>query len=263
MTWIKQRADVVIQLFRAEFIFPTTPFADNLEATVKGLVSDGVLETSGGSKGNTRRISLSSAERLRGRENFDFYCLLIHPFIESSWLGAVSLLMLTAPADEENAALAQEEWLGLKQVQAAAQLLGKTLYHQGDLSFFEAVNTETLRNSYARSEEEGIITVTRSKEGNTAPRVRIARDWVPDRDEQGRIVARGKLWELCERIGRGRREGENRRDEATVRSRVLGLVDLVGHDLWENARAGVAGVAAGDVAVKARRRRALQATARL
>lgn len=46
-------------------------------------------------------IQLSDVERDSGRENYDFYCFLIWPFIEASWLGAVSLMMLTPPCDEK------------------------------------------------------------------------------------------------------------------------------------------------------------------
>lgn len=61
---------------------------------------------------------LSPAERTRGRENFDFYCFLIWPFIESTWLGAVSLMGLTPPLD-----IASDTWLDLKQTQDKAQLV--------------------------------------------------------------------------------------------------------------------------------------------
>ena len=43
-----------------------------------------------------------------------------------------------------------------------------------------------------------------------------------------RIEPRGRLWELCEQIGRFRREGKNRRDTATVANRVLRLASLAG-----------------------------------
>ena len=56
-------------------------------------------------------------------------------------LGAVSLLSLIPPSSS------QSPWLDMKSVQDSAQLLGKTLYHSGDLSYFEAVNKEALRNA--------------------------------------------------------------------------------------------------------------------
>ena len=114
--------------------------------------------------------------------------------------------------------------------------LGKTLYHQGDLSYFESVNKETLKNSYQRFVEEGIIQVVKSKDSKVPPRLRLAPDWQPSRDPQtGKIIASGRLWDFTEKIARCRREGKNRRDGATVSTRVLGLTDLLGRKLFEEA----------------------------
>lgn len=86
--------------------------------------------------------------------------------------------------------------------------LGKTLYHQGDLSYFEAVNKETLKNSYQRFEEEGIILVAKSKELPTPPTMRLAPEWTPERDpETGKLLPRGRLWDFTSLIAQSRREG--------------------------------------------------------
>ena len=50
-------------------------------------------------------------------------------------------------------------------------------------------------------------------------------------------MASGPLWRFAERISASRREGKNRRDGATVQTRVLGLVDLVAKGLWDDAAA--------------------------
>jgi hypothetical protein len=224
------------QLFRGEFIFPTEGLDTNLAKTLDGLEKDDVIKItriqieSGESK--IDYLELSDAERGQGRENFDFYCFLIWPFIEASWLGAMSLMMLTPPLSHPS----QEkgtQWLELKKVQDGAQLLGKTLYHQGDLSYFEAVNKETLKNAYTRFEEEGMILVTKSKDKSPAT-IRLAEEWTPQRGEKG-VIAEGPLWRFAERISASRREGKNRRDGATVQTRVLALADLVGESLWEDA----------------------------
>lgn len=217
------------QLFRAEFIFDTRPLEDSLRETLSKLEDDKILQSE--VLGDTTFIGLHSSERANGRENFDFYCFLIWPFIEAAWLGAISLFMLTPPAALPDVEASVE----MKRAQDAAQLLGKTLYHQGDLSYFEAVNKEALKNAFARQEEEGIILVSRSKESKTGPKIRLDLDWIPRRDAQGDLLPEGKLWEFCERISQGRREGKNRRDGATVRTRVLGLTGLVGKSLWEDA----------------------------
>lgn len=65
----------------------------------------------------------------------------------------------------------------------------------------------------------------------------------------GKLKAEGPLWEFCEKISMGRREGKNRRDGATVRTRVLGLAELVGRALWEGD-----GVGGGGDGKKARRK---------
>lgn len=86
--------------------------------------------------------------------------------------------------------------------------LGKTLYHQGELSYFEAVNKETLKNAYTRFEEEGIVLIARSKETRAPPTLRLAPEWTPDRDPvTGELVHGGRLWEFTELIARSRRDG--------------------------------------------------------
>ena len=117
--------------------------------------------------------------------------------------------------------------------------LGKTLYHQGDLSYFEAVNKETLKNSYQRFEEEGIVQVVKSKDSRVPPRLRIAPEWRPGRDDKtGSLLASGRLWDFTEKIAKSRREGKNRRDGATVSTRVVGLTDELGRKLFEEAVRG-------------------------
>jgi hypothetical protein len=177
-------------------------------------------------------VELADLERESGRENFDFYCFLIWPTIESFWLAAVSLMMLTRPLGQTS-----EVWLDAKAVVDKAQLLGKTLYHQGDLSYFEAVNKQTLQNAYGRFEEEGII-VKASKTGvgkeasKAVAALKLADEWMPQRNGEGQIQAKGKLWDFTETISQTRREGKNRRDGATVRTRVLRLVDWAGAELF-------------------------------
>ena len=219
------------QLFRAEFIFDTRPLDENLRDTLIQLEADKVILTSKGDNDNDiSSVELHPVERSTGRENFDFYCFLIWPYIEAAWLGAVSLHMLTPPRSMPE----RESWVDFKKAQDLAQVLGKTLYHQGDLSYYEAVNKEMLRNAFARQEEEGIMIVSRPKESKEQPKVRLAAAWVPQRDTKGNLKAEGRLWDLCDRISQGRREGKNRRDGATVKTRVLRLADLVGKELWQS-----------------------------
>ncbi|KAH7116012.1 glycerol-3-phosphate acyltransferase-like protein [Dendryphion nanum] len=252
---LRVQSHFLSQLFREEFIFPTEGLDTNLSKTLALLESDNVIKiTRSSSSPNTiTYVELSDSERETGRENYDFYCFLIWPFIESAWLGAVSLLMLTPPLGTS-----REVWLDMKKVQDRAQLFGKTLYHQGDLSYFEAVNKETLRNAYQRFEEEGMILVTTSKSKDAVKipaAIRLADEWTPERSSQtARIGATGPLWAFADRISASRREGKNRRDGNTVISRVLNLVDVVGKGLWEVAE--VQGGEAMDEAILAAKARA-------
>jgi hypothetical protein len=95
------------------------------------------------------------------------------------------------------------------------------------------VNKETLKNAYTRFEEEGMILRTKPRDKSPAT-IRLADEWTPQRGEKG-IIAEGPLWRFAERISASRREGKNRRDGATVQTRVLALADLVGESLWEDA----------------------------
>ena len=57
---------------------------------------------------------------------------------------------------------------------------------------------------------------------------------MPSRDpESGRIVPQGPLWQFVENIAISRREGKNRRDSASVGTRVLTLVERLGRQLFD------------------------------
>lgn len=142
--------------------------------------------------------------------------------------------------------------------------LGKTLYHQGDLSYFEAVNKETLKNAYQRFEEEGIIVVAKDKLSNSPPQMKLAPAWTPQRDPlTGKIAPRGKLWDFTEMIAQSRREGKNRRDGATVSTRVLTLADTLGQSLFSAAASADAAKEADASGKKKRRGRAIMVPAHL
>ena len=231
-TDLSAQVSFLSQLFRGEFIFPTEGLVQNLNKTLSGLESDAVIKITRDEDNAVQWIELSDTERESGRENFDFYCFLIWPFIEAAWLGAISLLMLTPPITSSTTSPSPAS-IEVKKVQDRAQVLGKTLYHQGDLSYFEAVNKETLKNAYTRFEEEGIVIVTKGKE-KAPSTIRLSAEWTPVRGTEG-IIAQGPLWRFAERISASRREGKNRRDGATVRGRVVHLVDVVGAGLWDGA----------------------------
>ena len=137
---LRAQVSFLSQLFRGEFIFPTEGLDTNLAKTLAGLEKDGVIEitrlTTEAGDEVIDYVQLSPTERAQGRENYDFYCFLIWPFIEASWLGAISLMMLTPPLSQatttENPTATAPSpppppsWLDAKKVQDRAQLLGKT-----------------------------------------------------------------------------------------------------------------------------------------
>jgi glycerol-3-phosphate O-acyltransferase len=106
------------QLFRGEFIYPTEGLAVNLDNTLRGLEADKVVDLDRDTEGNIVAIGLAEAERAAGRENYDFYCFLIWPFIEASWLGAVALMGLTPPLGHQG-----DGWLDVKKCQDSSQLV--------------------------------------------------------------------------------------------------------------------------------------------
>ena len=215
------------QLFRGEFIFPAGQgLQRNLEDALTGLVRNDVLSIT--DEDGVRYVGLSNTERAQGRENYDFYCFLIWPFVDSAWLGAVSLHCLVPPLGSNI------EWVDMKKAQDGAQLFGRTLYHQGDLSYFESINKEALKNAFARFQEEGIVLVAKAKNSKTGPTIKVAPEWMPVRDPKtGEIRAEGRLWEFIERISQHRREGKNRRDRATVSTRVLSLAAKLNSEAFE------------------------------
>jgi hypothetical protein len=108
------------------------------------------------------------------------------------------------------------------------------------LSYFEAVNKETLRNSYTRFKESQMVHIVKSKDSKVPPRIQLDPSWHAPRDHAtGTLLAKGRLWDFTEKIARSRREGKNRRDGATVASRVLRLADDLGRKMFEEADAGI------------------------
>ncbi|GAA5814739.1 hypothetical protein MFLAVUS_008241 [Mucor flavus] len=207
-------------LLKLDMIYKPGGVEANTKRTIQWLADNQVIEVC-----EDGCIGLSDIERSCGRENYDFLCFMIWPFIESYWLAAISLFTLAPPS-----VAAQEPiWVDSKLFANRTQSLGKTLYYQGDLSYLEAVNKETLSNAFTRYEEKNILLKRRHPGPKPWSEVAISRDYTPER-QNGILIPRGHLWELVERIGRFRREGKNRRDNATVSTRVLRLADMLGED---------------------------------
>ncbi|GAA5830872.1 hypothetical protein JCM3766R1_003456 [Sporobolomyces carnicolor] len=208
------------RLMQNEFVFATEGLFVNAERVISSLVADGVICVEGD------LIGLSPQERAAGRNNYDFFCFLVWPFIEGYWLAAVSLFALT-PASSPPELDKPVAWFAEKSFQSSAQLLAKTLFAQGDVSYLEAVNQATLLNAFQRMVDLNLILTRRSKAKKSIPLMALHPEWVPTRTQDGSIEAEGQLWTFVERLSRFRREGKNRRDNNTVSTRVFAHCDAI------------------------------------
>ncbi|KAG0018533.1 hypothetical protein BGZ81_010189 [Podila clonocystis] len=212
------------RLLKTDFIYNPGDIESNLEHTLEYLKKSNVIEID--EHGN---VGLSDAERAIGRENYDFYCFLLWPFVETYWLAAVSLYTLipARQAAQVDGTESQLHWIEERVFMEKTQMFGKTLYYQGDLSYFESVNMETLKNGFSRLADYGILVVKKPTNAKERTKVALHPDFMPSRSADGQVIASGALWDLVEHIGMFRREGKNRRDNATVSSRVLRFAEVV------------------------------------
>ena len=212
---LEKRTLFLSQVMKGEFIYNTRGIEVNIQAALKQLEADKVINVGDG------YIELSTDERLSGREHYDFYCFLLWPFVETYWFAGVCLFALTPLPDStgSNSVL-------MKDFQKASQQLGKTLYFQGDLSYMTAISADTLFNALEFYTSVGITKVHRApkKKDN---RIEFTKEWLPKRSADGRLERSGRLWNMVDGIAIVRREGKNRRDSSTVGNRVLNMVDAV------------------------------------
>ncbi|KAJ3323380.1 hypothetical protein HDV06_001900 [Boothiomyces sp. JEL0866] len=186
------------QLLKYEFVFGSGGVEQNTDEVLAKLSKSNVAESgleeennpnNGNAKGE-QWITLSAEERRTGRENFDFYCFLLWPFVETYWLTAVSLYTIlpdrkTNPNDIH--------WVDKRIFMKRAQIFGKTLYYEGDISYFESVNKETIGNAIARLKELGVIHLHKGPEAPVGNHfdpsplstnintvwIALAKDWIP------------------------------------------------------------------------------------
>ncbi|RKO99400.1 hypothetical protein CXG81DRAFT_14564, partial [Caulochytrium protostelioides] len=230
----------ISQLLKLEFIFGPGGLKKNLEETMHELNAAGVIEFDV-DRSNRIWVTLSSEERRIGRETFDFYCFLLWPFIETYWLATVVLFSIAPYSSSASASASasssptrdrdrdpEDPWIDERVLLNKAQFLGRTLYYEGDLSYFESINKETIKNAFLRLREMGVLLFQRSTGAQTTW-IRLAPEWYPPEPLAIPWYLRrphGRLWDLCENMGRFRREGKNRRDTATVSIRVLRLARM-------------------------------------
>jgi hypothetical protein len=159
--WEKLETDVsfLSQLFRNEFVFDSGGVSKNLKKTLEDLSEEEVIKIGESQSDMIQWIELSPKERRSGRETFDFYCFLLWPFVETYWLSAVSLFTIMPPKGSKDVF-----WIVQDQFMQRSQFFGKTLYYQGDISYLESLNKETLNNGISRIKELGILLTCRGTE---------------------------------------------------------------------------------------------------
>jgi hypothetical protein len=79
------------------------------------------------------------------------------------------------------------------------------------------------------------------------------------------IVAEGRLWDFIEKIAQSRREGKNRKDGATVSTRVVRLTDVIGKTLFApgSKAVGLSDEDKTELSQRQEKRKALQPRANL
>jgi glycerol-3-phosphate O-acyltransferase len=195
----------ISRLLKFEFVYDTKGLEANIYQTIQLLADQRVVDY------NKEWVALSQLEKSTGREQYDFYCFLIWPFIDTYWLAAISAYTLLPPNTSK------AFWVDDKLFMRRCLMLGKTLYYEGDLSYFEAINKETLGNALNRLQELGMIQRRSSLKTDDADYsgagnewIGLSKKWIPsklpdnlnDIDSWLRFKPSGVLWDFCEDIAR-------------------------------------------------------------
>lgn len=185
-------------LLSSEFVYAAEGIAANFERTLLKLHEQRVVVIQ---DDGTLLLKFSTNELSSG-EIFDFYCYVLWPFIDGYWLTSISLFTLV-PEYDDNVTL----WVEEREFLSVAQSLGKTLYHQGKLTYYEAVNKELLKGALGQLVAEGIVKRQASKDKKIPVKIALNKSWAPPRSiknnelfKRGELVPSGKLYETSEAI---------------------------------------------------------------
>lgn len=197
----------ISSVLRNEFVFGVDSLEINVDRTIDGMVADGIFEKHPDNKPEEGgSIELSAKEREIGRENYDSFLFLIWPFIEAYWLAAVSILSLIPPdAGKHGYPDNKLPWFAAKDFEKHTQLLGKTLYAQGELSYLESINAATLSQAFTRMEEMGILLRKKSSHQKPVPIMALHPDIWPSQSS--------RLTHHIDHLSLFRREGKDRREQ--------------------------------------------------
>lgn len=202
------RVTFLSRLLSGEFVFGPEGIQTNLVHTLQQLEEQEVVVVEKQNEEDIIRIS--PKEVALGKENFDFYCFFVWPFVDGFWLTLVSLFSLTPTRSQvinyfkENKGYQEYEaiktaqntssldktdvpllWIDEKLFLSNAQALGKTLYHQGIITYYEAVNKEMLKNSLLQYVAEGIVLQRKAERRPTMYALHPA--WLPSRYYEEKI----------------------------------------------------------------------------
>lgn len=195
-------------LLSGEFVFDDTGLRVSLDHALSKLQQEEVLIDTH----EKDKVQLSSVEFDKGSENFDFYCYLLWPFVDGYWCASVALFMLVEPIPE-------------RAFIKRAQSLAKTLYHQGEISYYEAVNTEMLKKAVEHFVVQGLLL----RKPTTSPKVftlEISAEWIPIK-EGGHFVPDGRLYEYSEEIAKSRNKPLRHGLTAALTPKLLELCNTV------------------------------------
>jgi glycerol-3-phosphate O-acyltransferase len=145
------------RLMKFEFVYGPGGLVNNMERSIQEMIKSNVVVVERDEETDDEMITLSPEERRTGREKFDFYCFLIWPFVETYWLTAVSLYTILPKLEDSRKGFLH--WFDLKVFINRAQVFGKTLYYEGDVSYYESVSKETIANAAFRLKEMGLVKI--------------------------------------------------------------------------------------------------------
>lgn len=214
-------------LLSGEFVYGSQGLKDNLLQTLETLNRQGIIHPCKDDD-EYLLVELSSSELGKGYEMFDFYCYLLWPFMDGFWVTCIALFMLVPDLDDQKKAIERGNfnvtvWVDEKEFLNTAQSLGKTLYHQGLVTYYESINKELLKTALQQFQEEGVIIRQQSKDRKKPPKISLAKGWEMQRSQEDDdffkyddIIPSGKLYEFSELISESRHKTLRHHDMAVT-----------------------------------------------
>jgi len=184
------------RMLKWEFIYkPAQNFHKNFDETFELMRSRGIIELD--TKENIVTIPPE------GDSTHQFLCFLLWPFIEAYWMVCTSLWGLYPNYLTEE-----------KSYYTKVTKYGETLYHQGELSFFESISMDMTKMALQRCVEDQIVERKQINDKLVAIKLK---------EEYQNL---DKLTQMVERIGKYRRHGKYSQ-EGNFSQRIRDLASLI------------------------------------